>query len=64
MLGAPLVYFYVACSLFVFLIGRLAVPQVECESEGTPRFLFAAGAALPILVRGDKKETDNAETKA
>ena len=41
MTSALRVYSHVACFLFLFSTGRLAMPQVRHESEGTPRFLSA-----------------------
>jgi len=55
MLGAPLVYFYVASSQFVFHSRRLVVPQLRYEFEGTPRLSFAADAALPLMISRGKE---------
>ena len=54
MTSALRVYSHVACFLFLFSTGRLAMPQVRHESEGTPRFLLSAmWGVYWVRARGD-----------
>jgi len=39
----------------VFTDGRLAMPRVRHEFEGTPRLSFAADAALPLTISRGKE---------